>query len=40
MGTPTLFDVAAGKGAPRALKLLSVEKRATDLVWLRYRVQR
>jgi riboflavin biosynthesis pyrimidine reductase len=37
-GTATLFD--AGKSPARRLKLLSVEKRAGDIVWLRYKVRR
>lgn len=37
-GTPTLFD--AGRSPARRLKLLSVEKRAGDIVWLRYKVRR
>ena len=38
IGSPTLFD--AGKSPARRLKLLSVEKRAGDIVWLRYKVRR
>ncbi|WP_146655084.1 RibD family protein [Labilithrix luteola] len=39
IGTPTLFDSEDRKAPARPLKLLSVEKRAGDLVWLRYRVK-
>ena len=35
-GTPSLFDARAGTGLARRLKLVSVEKRAGDLLWLRY----
>lgn len=38
VGTPALFDVAAGGAAPRRLALEHVERRADDLLWLRYRV--
>lgn len=38
MGTPTLFDAEDRKAPARPLKLVSVEKRPGDLVWLRYRV--
>lgn len=38
MGTPTLFDMEDRKAPARPLKLVSVEKRPGDLVWLRYRV--
>ena len=37
-GTPSLFDVAARRAPARRLKLISVEKRAGDIVWLRYRL--
>ena len=38
VGTPTLFD-AAGEGTPpRRLVLHAVERRADDVLWLRYRV--
>jgi riboflavin biosynthesis pyrimidine reductase len=44
VGTPTLFDAPEdqGKGSrpARRLKLLSVARRSTDLVWLRYRLVR
>jgi riboflavin biosynthesis pyrimidine reductase len=40
IGTPTLFDAKKGKGPARNLKLLSIEKRKGDLVWLRYKVKR
>ncbi|MCM2313659.1 MAG: RibD family protein [Thermoanaerobaculia bacterium] len=39
VGTPSLFNVAGRRTPVRALKLLSIEKRASDLVWLRYRVR-
>lgn len=38
VGTPTLFDAREGPGPARLLKLLSVERRHGDLLWLRYRV--
>jgi 2,5-diamino-6-(ribosylamino)-4(3H)-pyrimidinone 5'-phosphate reductase len=38
IGTPTLFDVEAGAGPRRRLRLTSVETLEEDLVWLRYRV--
>jgi riboflavin biosynthesis pyrimidine reductase len=38
IGTPTLFDTKEGKGPARSLRLISVERRRGDLVWLRYRV--
>ena len=40
IGTPSLFDARTGRGPALALKLLSVERRPGDLVWLRYAVQR
>jgi len=39
IGTPALFD-ASGKSPARRLKLISMEKRAGDMVWLRYKVRR
>ena len=41
IGTPTLFDVddPADSGSARRLALTSVEQRAGDFVWLRYRVE-
>jgi len=39
IGTPSLFDVSAGAGAVRRLKLVSFERRAGDLLWLRYRLR-
>jgi 2,5-diamino-6-(ribosylamino)-4(3H)-pyrimidinone 5'-phosphate reductase len=39
VGTPSLFDVKEGQGPVRHLKLLSVEKRKGDVVWLRYKVR-
>jgi riboflavin biosynthesis pyrimidine reductase len=38
MGSPTLFDVEEHMPA-RKLKLLSLEKRPGDIVWLRYRIR-
>ena len=38
VGTPTLFDVAGAGTAPRRLVLEGVERRADDVLWLRYRV--
>ena len=40
IGTPSLFDVDDRRVPPRRLKLLSMEKRAGDIVWLRYKVRR
>ena len=40
IGTPSLFDAEEGRGPARHLKLVSVEKRAGDLLWLRYKVKR
>jgi riboflavin biosynthesis pyrimidine reductase len=40
IGTPTLFDVEGRPGPARRLKLVSVEKRRGDVVWLRYRRKR
>ncbi|MCP3097934.1 RibD family protein [Myxococcus sp. K15C18031901] len=39
-GTPSLFDAKPGKGPTRHLKLVSFEKRAGDLLWLRYQRRR
>lgn len=36
--TPSLFDVDGGGMTPQRLALASVEQRADDVVWLRYRV--
>lgn len=38
IGTPSLFDVENRRMPSRSLKLLSIEKRPGDLVWLRYKV--
>jgi riboflavin biosynthesis pyrimidine reductase len=38
-GTPTLFDVAESLTHARKLKLVSVQKRPGDIVWLRYKVR-
>lgn len=40
VGTATFFDTAARRGPSRHLRLISVERRRGDLVWLRYRVRR
>jgi 2,5-diamino-6-(ribosylamino)-4(3H)-pyrimidinone 5'-phosphate reductase len=40
IGTPSLFDVDDRRAPARNLKLLSIEKRPGDLVWLRYKVRR
>jgi len=37
IGTPTLFD-AAPAGPARRLRLLSIERRPGDLLWVRYKV--
>jgi len=39
MGMAALFDVDADGAAPRRLALESVERRADDVLWLRYRVE-
>ena len=39
-GTPTLFDVEGRRTPARSLKLISMEKLAGDIVWLRYKVRR
>ena len=38
-GTAALFDVDGNDVVPRGLALVSVERRADDVVWLRYRVR-
>lgn len=38
IGTPSLFDAKEGSGPARHLKLLSMERRRGDLLWVRYRV--
>jgi len=38
VGTPTLFDVEAGAGPARKLRLISVQTLKGDLVWLRYKI--
>ena len=40
VGTPTVFDVAGEGATPRRLVLDGVERRADDVLWLRYRVER
>jgi riboflavin biosynthesis pyrimidine reductase len=38
VGTPSLFDVTGGDAAPRRLALDGVERRADDVLRLRYRL--
>ena len=38
VGTPALFDVDGEDAAPHRLALIDVERRADDVLWLRYRV--
>ena len=38
LGTPSLFDPAGGGFVPQRLALVAVERRADDVLWLRYRV--
>jgi riboflavin biosynthesis pyrimidine reductase len=40
IGTPALFDVENRRAPARKLKLISIEKRPGDIVWLRYKVRR
>lgn len=40
IGTPSLFDVEDGRAPARNLRLLSMEKCAGGIVWLRYKVRR
>jgi riboflavin biosynthesis pyrimidine reductase len=40
IGTPTLFDSKVGLGTARRMKLLSVERLESDIVWLRYKMMR
>jgi len=40
VATPALFDVDGGDVGPQTLALESVERRADDVLWLRYRVER
>lgn len=40
VGTPALFDVEGEPLRPQRLALQSVERRADDVLWLRYRVSR
>ncbi len=40
IGAPSLFDASQGSGPVRHLRLLSVERRPGDLLWVRYRVRR
>jgi 2,5-diamino-6-(ribosylamino)-4(3H)-pyrimidinone 5'-phosphate reductase len=39
IGTPALFDVDGDEVPPYRLALDSIERRADDIVWLRYRVE-
>jgi riboflavin biosynthesis pyrimidine reductase len=39
-GTPSLFDVEGRRAPARRLTLMSMEKRAGGIVWLRYKVRR
>jgi 2,5-diamino-6-(ribosylamino)-4(3H)-pyrimidinone 5'-phosphate reductase len=39
VGTPSLFDSTGEGGIARHLKLLSVERRRGDLLWVRYKVR-
>jgi riboflavin biosynthesis pyrimidine reductase len=39
VGTPTLFDAPSRRAPARNLKLLSMEKRAGGIVWLRYKMR-
>jgi riboflavin biosynthesis pyrimidine reductase len=39
VGTPTLFDSDARRSPARKMKLMSMEKRAGDIVWLRYKMR-
>jgi 2,5-diamino-6-(ribosylamino)-4(3H)-pyrimidinone 5'-phosphate reductase len=39
IGTPALFDMDGSDATPRRLSLQAVERRADDLLWLRYRVE-
>jgi 2,5-diamino-6-(ribosylamino)-4(3H)-pyrimidinone 5'-phosphate reductase len=38
IGTPALFDVDGDGVAPRRLTLEGVERRAHNVLWLRYRI--
>lgn len=40
VGTPSLFDAGEGRGPVRQLRLVSLQRRPGDLVWLRYKVKR
>lgn len=39
VGTPALFDVDGSDATPYHLALEAVERRADDVLWLRYRTQ-
>ncbi len=40
VGAPSLFDASEGRGPARRLKLVSVERRRGDMLWVRYKVRR
>ena len=40
IGSPSLFDASESSGPARHLKLVSIERRRHDLLWLRYEVRR
>ena len=40
VGTPALFDVEGDSAWPQRLALEAMERRADDVLWLRYRVER
>jgi 2,5-diamino-6-(ribosylamino)-4(3H)-pyrimidinone 5'-phosphate reductase len=40
IGAPSLFDATEGRGPIRHFRLVAIEKRKSDLVWLRYRMAR
>ena len=39
VGTPSLFDSDKARGPARRLRLLSAEKRRSQMLWVRYRVE-
>jgi hypothetical protein len=39
VGTPALFDIEGDDAQPRRLVLDNVDRRAADMLWLRYRVE-
>ena len=38
VGTPAVFDIDGSGASPRHLTLETIERRADDMIWLRYRV--